>query len=190
MARYKKQTLKMRADHTWTAPKGFNILALDRGAVRFAIPQQWIVKPDAESGEIRIHDREPPADDHRLSVSFITLNMNLGVDWSALPLRELLQSANEGDARPIHTLGDIQEERRRGAEIVWREMRFVDPTERREARSRMAILRRPPIQAVLTYEFWDGHLSQAAPIWRTALDTMVLGDSIADPRKGPQVRGE
>ncbi len=46
---WKKQTLRMKDNHTWKAPDGYNILVVDRGALRFNVPKAWHVETGEQS---------------------------------------------------------------------------------------------------------------------------------------------
>src|SRR5437660_1746380 len=101
--KYTRQTLSLKDKHTWKAPPDHRIVLLDRGAVRFNIPESWVVEPDAEA--LKVYDKQPPADDCRLSVTYIRTPP---ADWSELPLAPLLESAASGDHDlPNHKLGEV-----------------------------------------------------------------------------------
>jgi hypothetical protein len=182
--RYQKTTLQLKPNHTWTGTPGHQVIVLDRGAVRFDFPRKWVVIPDEDS--LKIYDRRPPKDDCCLAVSYIRL---APIDWSGLPIAELVQAAGEGDERPIHTTGEISTTRRGDMDLAWREVRFVDPVEHREARSRMCIARKGVIQALITFEFWEADAARCMPAWDTVLKTLRLNDYIPDPTKGPWGHG-
>ena len=184
MSRYEKKTFKLRENHTWTAKPGYNVIALDRGAVRLNYPRKWVVIPDDDS--LKIYDRRPPNDDCVLAVSYLRL---APLDWSGLPLAELVAVANQGDERPIHTWGEIVSVRHNDVDIAWRELRFVDPIENREAFSHLAIARKGVIQALITFEFWQSDAARCRPVWNTVLETIQLNDYIIDPTRGPWGRG-
>lgn len=180
MAKYQKTSLKLKKNHTWTAKPGHSVLVLDRGAVRFNIPSKWVVEPDADS--MKIYDRKPPDDDCRLEVSYLRL---APIDWSALPVTQLVEAATDEDERPIHTRGPVQSVRRGSMDLAWREMQFVDPVEQREAFSRLCIARKGVIQALVTFEYWASDGSRGRSVWNTVLDTIELNDYISDPTQGP-----
>jgi hypothetical protein len=75
--------------------------------------------------------------------------------------------------------GDLQ--------VAWREVSFLDPIEKRDARSRICVARRSPLQCLITFDFWAAHLEPCASAWNTVLETLELGESIADPTRGPLV---
>lgn len=182
--KYQKTTLKLQPNHTWTAKKGYQVIVLDRGAVRFQFPRKWVVIPDEDS--LKIYDRRPPNDDCILAVSYMRIPI---VDWTGLPVSKLVEVANEGDERPIYEWGEIHEARRGDIEYAWRETRFVDPTENREAFSRMCIARKGVVQALITFDFWESDAPRLLPVWDAVIESIELNDYIADPTKGPWGRG-
>ena len=96
--RWEKQTLKLTEPHGWHAKAGYNVFVADRGAVRFDIPQAWLVKPDSKT--IKFHDREPPDDDCTLALTVMRLPP---ADWSGMPVAGLVASLVEADRRPSVT---------------------------------------------------------------------------------------
>ncbi len=178
--KYRKTTLKLRKQHTWTGKPGHNVIALDRGAVMFNYPRDWVVLPDEDS--LKVYDRRPPDDDCCLGVSYLRL---APIDWSGLPVAQLVEAATQGDERPIHTRGEIITVRRGGIEMAWQEMGFVDPKEHREAISRLCIARKGVVQALITFEYWVSDAARCVPVWDTVLETLRLNDYIADPTQGP-----
>lgn len=182
MARWKKQTLKLKPDHTWRAPSGYKICVLDRGAIRFNVPDKWIVTPDPDA--IRFHDRQPPDDNCVLAVSFLRLPP---VDWSGLPLSQFIPVALEGDKREIIAKGEIVEVRRGDLELAWIEIRFMDENERREAIGRLCVGRGANIQSLITFDFWPEDAARLEPVWDEVLRSLELGAYIKDPTHGKVV---
>ncbi len=181
MARWQKRQKKLSKDHGWSARPGCKIFVADRGAVRFDFPQSWVVIPDSDS--IKLHDKPPPDDNCVVAVSYIRLPP---IDWSGLPLRELVETATQGDERPIHTRGPIHETRRADLEIAWQEMGFVDPQCQREAISRLCIARWGRVQALITSEFWADEAAKWSKVWELVLDTLQLDTPVEDPTRGPK----
>jgi hypothetical protein len=176
---WKKQTLKLRDDHSWNAPPGYNIFVLSRGAVRFNIPNTWIVKPDPDS--IKVYDREPPDDNCVLGVSYLHLPP---VDWSGLPLSQLVQSVLDDDSRQVISKGPVIDVPREDLEVSWAELRFLDPQENREAFSRICLGRGANLQSLITFDFWVDDAAQLAPVWDEVIRSLVLGQYVQDPTKG------
>jgi hypothetical protein len=177
--KWEKQTLKLQGRHFWTAQPGCKVFVADRGAVRFDFPQDWMVVPDSDS--IKLHDKPPPDDDCVLAVSYMRLPP---IDWSGLPLSSLVEQTSKGDSRPIYEWGEIIESRRADLEIAWREMRFIDPVEKREAFSRFCLARRGRVQAIISFDFWETDYKRCEGVWEIVLKSLELDEQIADPTVG------
>jgi hypothetical protein len=188
MSRHKKKnsfpqptkTLKMKDDHTWDAPKGYKIVVADKGAVSFNIPRTWVIaklEPNLE-----LNDREPPNDDARLSMSF--WRTAPGINWSAMPLEPLLLKSMEGSDFEILETGPIMTVPRDDLELAWMERKFMDPKEKREAYTRIALGRGFDIHVLITCDFWVTDVRRIRPVWNEALRSLQLGRVIEDPTKG------
>ena len=179
MAKWNKQTLKLKKNHTWTARPGYRIFVADQGAVRFDIPQDWVIIPDSDS--IKFHDRQPPDDDCTLAFSYMRLTP---IDWNGLPLSQLVQQIVDGDTRGITSEGEMHNLQRPDLEIAWTEVIFIDPTERRQARSRILLGRGSNIQPLITFDFWEEDTSRLSPVWDEVLRSLELGMEIKDATRG------
>ena len=155
---------------------------IDRGAVRFDYPQDWVVSPDDDS--VKLYDKEPPDDDSVLAVSYVRLPP---IDWSGLPVATLVETGLRGDERAIDTRGPMREARRGDLELAWREVCFLDSATKREARSRMCIARRSTLQCLITFDFWPADVERCEAAWETVLETLELGEFIGDATRGPVV---
>jgi hypothetical protein len=179
MPSWKKQRLKMKDDHVWRAKPGHKIFVADRGSVRFDIPGSWVVIPSEEN--IRIHDKQPPADDMAFTITIFNLPP---LDWSELPLLPMLEDSTNDPKMDLISKGEIFQLHRGDLEIVWRELHFIDPVEHREAISRVSTARRKLVQSVITLDFWLLDLARGNRIWQTFLDTLQLAEYIQDPTTG------
>ncbi|HET7089251.1 MAG TPA: hypothetical protein VFL17_11405 [Anaerolineae bacterium] len=177
--RWTKQTLTLKDTHSWKAPPGYNIFAADRGAVRFNFPHGWVVVPAADC--IELYDRQPPDDDCRLAVSYLRLPP---IDWSGLPLAQLITTVVEGDHREVLARGAIVNVPREDLEVAWTEIRFMDPQEHREAFSRVALARGQNLQALITFDFWADDAPRLRPVWDEVMHSVELGRYVADPTTG------
>ena len=81
MTEWRKETLRLKEKHGWQAKAGYKIFVVDQGALRFDVPQDWIV--DLATSSFKFFNRQPPDDDCTLEVSLIRLPP---IDWSGLPL--------------------------------------------------------------------------------------------------------
>ncbi len=174
-----KTTMSLKDNHTWKAPKGYKIVVLDRGVVSFNIPQSWVV---ANMEPFELNDREPPDDDARISVSH--WRFPPGIDWSALPLGDLLKQSITGTSLTILERGEVIEVTRPDLQFAWTEHRFDDPVEHREAYSRFVIARSESVHALITCDYWVTDADRIRPIWHEVLRSLQLGRVIADPTRG------
>jgi hypothetical protein len=179
MASWNKKKMTLKRAHQWKARPGCKIFVADRGAVRFDIPQKWVVVPDSEN--VKIYDKQPPKDDCALIVSYLRLPP---IDWSDLPLTTQLTEATKNPEQHYTQAGNITEMRRADLEIAWHEMHFMDEKEQREAISRICIGRRKLIQCLITFDFWASDIGRCNPVWQTVLETLTLGQIIHDPTIG------
>jgi hypothetical protein len=182
MVEWEKEELRLHSQHGWRAKSGCKIFVANHGAVRFDYPDSWVVIPDDDS--VKLYDKEPPNDDSRLAVSYLRLP---SIDWSGLALSTLIEAGRRGDERPIHSWGPIVEVRRGDLELAWREVGFIDPVERREAKSRMCIGRRSNLQCLITFDFWESDISWCSAAWDVVLETLELGEYVSDPAIGPVI---
>ncbi len=179
MSRWQKQTRKLDERHLWKAPPGYNILALDRGAVRLNYPHDWVVTSADDC--IEIHDQRPPEDDCRLAISYLRLPP---LYWSGLPLEQLIAVATQGDEREILWRGEVVHVPRADLEVAWIEVHFTDPHEQREAVSRLAIARGSNLQALLTFDFWADDAPRLSAVWDEVMRSVQLGRYVGDPTIG------
>jgi hypothetical protein len=182
-SKWQKQTLRMRKDHLWKASPGCNVFVADRGAVRFDYPHDWVVIPgDTATDPIKFHDKQPPDDDCVLQMTLFRLNPEF--DWSGLPLPTMLADCVKGEDRGVTVLGPVRVVRRQDLELVWTETSWLEEKEQREARSRHCLARSGTIVPFFTLDFWPEHAARWDPVWETLLNSLRLGEYIADPRKG------
>jgi hypothetical protein len=178
--KWQKQILELNPNHTWKSKPGYNIFAADRGAIRLNFPQTWIVKPAEDC--IKFHDAEPPNDTCVLAVSYLRLPRD--VDWRKLPLARLLNGATVGDRRKLHNPSKVIEYPRDDLEVVWKHFTFIDPEEKREAISYIALARGFNLQCLLTFDYWPEDRSRLHPVWEEVLRSLQLGLTIKDPATG------
>ncbi len=180
--KYHKQTLRMQEGHGWTSRPGCKIFVADRGAVRFDYPASWVVLPDSDS--IKFRDRKPPKDDCVIAFSYLCIPP---IDWSGLPLAQLVEELCRGGERPIDRWDEMVTARRFDLEYAWRQGHFIDPGEKRPALTRIGLARRQTVQALLTMEMWEVDLQRFSGVWDLVLETLELDEPIADPTRGPTI---
>ena len=179
MAKWKKDQLRLARDHVWKAKPGYQIVVLDRGAVRFDVPQGWVIGP----GEGAVELRDRPSPDDLCLIQASVLYAPPGIDWQGLPLAELFEAATDVGHQEVIARGPAQFEERPGLALAWRETRYVDPGEDREAHSRTLVARGAGIHAVITMSWWPEDTARFAPIWDEVLRSLQLGVYVKDPTR-------
>ncbi|MDR3635577.1 MAG: hypothetical protein P4L84_17365 [Isosphaeraceae bacterium] len=173
-----KQTLRLKDDHGWKCKPGYRIFVADQGAVRFDFPEDWIVRP-SDDGTIHIHDREPPDDDVRLSLTVIYLRDD--IDWSGLKLPTVLKDITAKGERESYDYGPVNEVKHPRHDLAWSETNYPDPENGRLVTSRTALARYSNIQVVLTLDFWADMSARFGKVWDEIIRTLLLGDYVEDP---------
>lgn len=196
MAHWSKRDLRLADDHGWRCKPGYTIFVADRGAVRFDVPESWKVQIDAEG--VKIHDALPPDDNARLQLTIFFPPP--AVDWTDLPLATMLAEAVAGRDGDSDGAGDllgqdpVSHVLRPGLEIVWTEVRRMDPEEHRESRHRHLFARgkgtdrgyERDILPFITMDFWPEDAGRCKLVWKELVRSLRVGQYVADPRQGPR----
>jgi hypothetical protein len=123
---------------------------------------------------IEFHDRPPPDDDCVLKFSLMRLNPN--VDWSGVPLAEMLEDLLTKDSPENTLVGKVRTRRKADTQIAWLETASIDPQEQREARCWACLALRGNILPFITLDFWPEHASRLRPVWSGIIRTLRLGE--------------
>jgi hypothetical protein len=177
--KYKKSTLKLKDNHTWNAPKGYKIVVLERGAVSFNMPYKWLVE---DTAPFTMHDAKPPDDNARLSVSY--WKFAPGIDWTGLPLDDLLLKSTTDVGHEILEQSPLTRVERDDIELLWIEQRFLDAEQQRQAYSRIAVARGFDVCVLMTFDLWVDDSPKFQATWDEILRSLQLGRVIEDPTKG------
>jgi len=183
MAKWQTQSMKMAKNHVWKSSPGYKILVLDRGAARIDIPEGWDVSP----GENCLEVRDKPGDEGRCLIQVTVFPQMQGVDFSTLPLLPLFEQVTGGDEMDIIVRGQVFQERRKDLEIVWRETRYIDPEEKREACTRNCFCRRVGIHVLISFSNWPEDVEEFTPAWEEVLRSLRVGEFV-DPKTGWRIR--
>src|SRR5881628_2283863 len=159
---------KPKPDHRWKSRSGYSICVLDRGAVRLEFPSTWIVKQRRDS--VQIHDCEPPDNNCVLGV----LRFVAPEGSEHLAMRDVVDAALAGDEREILGSGETVEVQRLDVEIAWKEVRYFEPEQKREAFSRLAVAHGAGVHCLLTFDFWTDQSAEFAPVWDEVLLSLEL----------------
>ena len=181
-----RDTYQLPEDHRWRAAPGRKIVVLNGGAVMFECPAGWSVTPGTPQTDIR-DGATPELSTCTLAVSCLQLPP---ADWTALPLSRLLRETIDAADEDRIAEGPVVDAGRDDLELVWTELRVVDPCEHREARSRMALARGRGVQCLMTLAFWPEDAVRWGPVWNGALASLRLGVRIDDPLLGPEAADE
>ena len=181
---WKKKSLGLAKGHRWKAKQGYNICAINRGAIRFDYPQGWDVNADSDS--LKIRDLPEPDDNCVLAVSQMHLPVEIA---DFVPVAELVRVSMQSDEREIRERGDVVEAKRAdGIDLAYSEVRYFDPKQKREAFSRLCIARGSGVYCLITFDFWVDDVAKSVPVWEQALRSLILGVYIEDPTKGPVIQ--
>ncbi len=172
--------------HRWKAKPGNKIFVINRGAVHFEHPGDWIAKP--EGGSICLYDGVEPDDNIRLQVSVTQIGPNgLTFDWNRMPslAYQMEHAVLADDNRHRTRRGPMLKVQRQDLEYAWLEIDFIDPTERRTAHSRACLARGGNVQALITMEYWPEHHTIANNVWNDVLESLKLAVYVENPFRGP-----
>ena len=176
------QRLKLKDNHTWKSRPGYSICVLDRGLVRFDYPSNWIVEPG--DGAVYLHDRPASIESCDLGVSLFRLPPEAIAEISA---EDLMKNSLKDEERTPYEQSEIHRIERGDMEVVWVEQRYIESTQNRDARFRVAIAR-GAVVCLITMNYWSSRASGLERVWDEVMRTLVLGLHVEDPTKGPVVQ--
>lgn len=189
--RRQKSEHRLNRDHGWRCKPGYQVIVLNRGDVRFDVPNTWVVSevPDPGGAHFTMFDKPEPDDDLRFQVSVHHLNPE--IDWSGVELDTVLAGAlggqDDADGRKTVSQTEPVLIRRPGLTIAWNETLFIDTRENREAYTRALLAHGSLVQAFVTMDFWLEDAGWALPAWDEILRSLRLGQYVKDPLQGPPV---
>ena len=146
--------------------------------MRLDIPTGWMVCPRASN--VLLFDHAPPDTRYSLGLSWHRIHM----DALAIPLPLLLMNGSASEQRPVIQRGELYRIMRPPLEVAWTQLRVADPLEQRELCTRMCVARSGCTQAVALFEFRPDDEAGAFSIWQTFLETLAVGEYIADATTG------
>jgi hypothetical protein len=172
--------VQSEVDPLWKAQPGYRILVIDRGAVRLDFPNSWIVGTDSKF--VRIIDRDPPDDRCGVMISCRPISLRM----TEVPMRELLREVTTEDLEERSTIarGPVINVYRPPLEAAWRQMRFIDRIQKREACTRVCLARGGRTLATIVFDFWPEDERRLHDAWTMLMRTLAVGDYLEDPRTG------
>jgi len=97
----------------------------------------------------------------------------------------LLQSIDK--ERKTYEQSEIRRIDRGDMEILWLEQRYIENTQNRDARFRVA-LARGAVVVLISMNYWANRASGLERVWDEVLRTLQLGLYVKDPTAGPVVQ--
>jgi hypothetical protein len=192
--RWERREFNLPDNHGWTAKPGNRVFVANQGAVRFEVPNTWTLDMPKGSKSFQFFDGKPPNDDIRLDVRVMYLAASRpDVDWSQLqpweepPIADWLKKNIADDEREPTRVGNPLTIRVGDTTIVWAEMDFIDPVEKRPAHTRLcyAMKASAALLAIIAMDYWDDHSGRAKAAWSDILGTLKVGDYMESPFRGP-----
>ena len=180
MAKWSSKEYRLPENHGWVCKEGFKSFVSDRGAVRFDIPGDWTCEPGDNS--FKFHDYEPPDDTCILEITVWHLNPD--VDWTGLPMAQILDDVIEKDRREVLTRGEVKYRRKADFETAWVEVHFMDKDEDgrpKDARARTLIAKRGTVWVLITFAWWPEDAARVLPAWDEMFASLRLGEYVAMP---------
>jgi hypothetical protein len=183
---YVKQTFPLSATHRWKAAPGYNILVADAGAVRLEYPQGWVVKPQP-NGNLQLHDKEPPADECRITMTVFRLPPLANGSWEDLPLDELMHKVaverGKGKKKRKEENGRKQLSgavlvRRPDLSYAWSESSWIDPENGKTIFCRQMLARARGVQPLITFDYYASRAEEFRPVWEHMASSLRLGTPV------------
>jgi hypothetical protein len=104
-----------------------------------------------------------------------------------MPLEELLVRSLDGDRKP-YMQSEIRLSPRQDIDVMWLEQHYLESTQNRDARFRVALARGPLI-CLVSMNYWSSRAAKLEPVWDHVLSTLQLSSElISDPTRGPVVQ--
>jgi hypothetical protein len=135
-----------------------------------------------QDGAVYLHDREPSIESCDLGVSLFRMPVEAIAE---LPMEEMLMKSLDSE-RQTYQQSEIRRIDRGDMEVLWLEQRYMEKTQNRDARFRVA-LARGPVVVLISMNYWSSRASGLERVWDEVLHTLQLGLHVTDPTAGPVV---
>jgi hypothetical protein len=173
---FEKTSIPLPALHGWKCKAGNNLFVAERGAVAFEIPAGWVIRHDQKQ-TVSIHDREPPADEVRISLTIFRLPPVKG-GWGKLPLKQLLAMLWDEERRQKNQAQEeliMNEEKRPDVELVWSQKPALnDPENGKPILCRQLLARARLVQCLITFEVYEDVAERFQSAWTDLLETLKV----------------
>ena len=169
---------QLAPNHVWKATPGCRILVVDNGGVRCDIPHEWIVYSPRR--HVFVIDRFPPTNRSLVAISCKRVSSEV----MAIPLQYILDEWVRGEDRQVLERRAAIRFYRWPLEAAWLQLRVADAALNRERSTRVCVARADRTQALIVFDFHPEDESVVDCIWNTLMETLTVGDYIADPTTG------
>ena len=192
---YTGQSYELPADHGWKCAPGHKIFVANRGDVRFEFPDGFVNTHDERA--IKLHDKPPPDDDCRISVTIFPVPPEVGAQMlKDLPLDKLLSDAARDDVkdedlpegmkaedrpRRAEPPGHVTLGRRLNYEYGWLQYAWHDDEDGNGGRivqARTLMARTARVHMLITFEFYKDRAEAFEPVFDHLLKTLRLAEPV------------
>lgn len=188
MSEFYKTSIPLAEDHAWSAPDGFNIFVMDRGAVLFNFPNKWNFE-HGEKGSIRFFNKETRKDsDGEIEISYVRMPGLSAVNLDNIPFQDMLGQLEwvYGDGEPIEIieLYNIAFSNRIQPKIAWLKAKYIERNEQREAYCIRCIALDSDIHCTITSSYWVDYAEEMQSVWDEFIGSLTLNKHIQNPAIG------
>ena len=186
---WKNGYLPLPPNHGWrtTSPKN-SLFIVERGAVQFEFPREWIIVPSSR-GTLLVQDKPYPNENMRFDVGVGQLlnadgvplrRLGVSADW-VKPIDEAFMNDIKPPSNELLEEGRLRIASGPNFEAAWRQVAFIDKEENRKVISRTCVARANSTCGIITFDFWPEYASRANRVWRLMMATLKIGEYIEDP---------
>ena len=169
---------QLAPNHVWKAAPGCRILVVDNGGLRCDIPHDWIVYTPGT--HVFAIDRFPPENRSLMAISCRRVSSEV----IAIPLQLVLEEWVLAEDRRVVQRSEPVRFYRWPLQAAWMQLRVTDSDPRRDKSTRVCVARADRTQALVILDFPSLDEPSVEGAWQTLMDTIVVGDYIADPVTG------
>ena len=141
------------------------------------------IRIEMKDGTVTVHDRHPGIEACDLCVSVFNVP---GIAVADLPLDDLLMRSLDSD-RKVYEQSEIRRRDTGDTQITWIEQKYVEESQKREAKFRVALVRSTELHCLLSMNYWANRAASLEPVWEEVLASLVFGVYVEDPTVGPVV---
>jgi hypothetical protein len=169
---------QLAPNHVWKATPGCRILIVDNGGLRCDIPHEWIVY--SPKTHVFAIDRFPPENRVLMAISCRRVSSEI----IAIPLRRILDEWVLGEERGLVETTEPVYFFRWPLQAAWTQVRVKSQETAVDKSTRVCVARADRTQALIILDYHTRDEDSVEKSWDILMDSLVVGDYIADPRTG------